>query len=131
MTSSFAATRIHEPNSSDRYQNIRPATIRELDPPSTSEIAKAFKRQKTNKTTIEGSLPSEVWKIMYQHCSPLVHLIKLGPLAIVKKCAAAPLAWTCNRTWPIDKKNGKKMSEQKTGMWGLPLSKGILEGHNT
>ena len=48
MSSSFAATRVDESNIRDSYQSIWPATEHELDPPTTSEIAKAFRRQKNN-----------------------------------------------------------------------------------
>ena len=80
---------------------------------SKKTLKRCFLKQKNGRVTREGSMPAEVWKILYSYSKNVPDLIQKGPLNTIRHSAYPPFKWCMQALWPIDKKNGKPKCKSK------------------
>ena len=104
-------------------QNIDPEEYASITEPmeevDSEQLYYEFNKQKNNKTTIEGSVPSEIWKMVYKHSTIVPKIIEKGPLKIIAATGLPPITWCCSPMWPIDKQNGKPKCRGKRPICGV------------
>ena len=88
MADSFGAHQVtgEEPRACDGW------TGQEMQSIELKKLKRNILRQKNNKTTVAGSVPSEVWKMCFKFCLAYVAALCRGPLDIMLKTAKPPQA---------------------------------------
>ena len=105
MQDMFGAVATPQPNLLDRAHLAYPPLAVQMEAVDHKDMLKEICRQKNNRQTIAGSVPSEVWKIIYKFCVPVAQLMHKGPFEMIRATATPPMAWCCSPMWPIDKHN--------------------------